>query len=145
MRLGINVKEVLTPEAAAQIAPLNLAYIGDSVFDLYVRTALVTSCAGNTGVLHIKSSGVVNARAQAAFAHGIIEELSERERNVFMRGRNAKSATVPKNMSVADYRYATAAEALIGYLFLSGQEERMDGLLALLDDKIFEENVNGQG
>ena len=117
---------------AARIAPLTLAYIGDSVFDLYVRTTLVLDKAGNTGRLHNKSSGVVNARAQAVFAHSIEDSLSEEESDIFRRGRNAKSATVPKNMSVADYRYATAVEALVGYLYLTGQTERIGALLGRL-------------
>ncbi len=136
MRLNIDVKEIVTDLQAAQMAPLTLAYIGDSVFDLYVRTALVLNKVGNNGMLHTRSSGIVNARAQAKFAHSLEADLTERELNIFMRGRNAKSATVPKNMSVADYRYATAVEALLGYLYLTGQEDRLNELLNGLKPQI---------
>ncbi|HBU12967.1 MAG TPA: Mini-ribonuclease 3 [Clostridiales bacterium] len=125
-------REAMTPERAAQLAPLTLAYVGDSVFDLFVRTMLILKETGGAGLLHKESVKLVNARAQAAFAGRIKESLTERELNVFMRGRNAKSATTPKNMSVADYRHATAAEALIGYLYLSGQHERLKELLMLI-------------
>jgi ribonuclease-3 family protein len=123
----------LTEIQAAQVSPLSLAFVGDSVFDLYVRAVLVREGAGGAGVLHSLSSGVVNARAQAVFSRGMEAGLTERERRIFLRGRNAKSATVPKNMSVADYRYATAAEALVGYLYLTGQSGRLEDLLCGLE------------
>jgi len=133
MRLDIEMGGVLSKAEAAQLPPLTLAYMGDSVFDMYVRTHLVLKNGGKAGALHLMSVKVVNAKSQAVFAHTIEGGLDEQERNIFMRGRNAKSATVPKNMSVADYRYATAAEAVIGYLYLTGQQERMNELLDKLD------------
>lgn len=124
---------VLSEEKAAQMAPLTLAYIGDSVFDLYVRTKYALNSRKNAGKLHSMSIKLVNARAQAAFAHGWIERFTEAEKEVFMRGRNAKSPTMPKNMSIADYKYATAMEALIGYLYLSGQTGRVNEILGSLE------------
>lgn len=125
--------DILSETAAAQLPPLTLAYIGDCVFELYVRTKLTLKGTGNAGTLHRESVGIVNARAQAEFAHGVENALSERERDVFRRGRNAKSGTAPKNMSVVDYRYATAVEAVVGYLYLSGQDERLEEILNGLD------------
>ena len=123
----------LDDDKARQIAPLALAFVGDTVFDLYVRTHFVISGGGGAGALHRKSSAVVNARSQAVFAHSIETLLNEDEKNIYMRGRNAKSGTIPKNMSVADYRYATAAEALVGYLYLTGRMERLKELLSHLE------------
>jgi ribonuclease-3 family protein len=133
MRLLINGTDVLTEPEAYGLPPLTLAYIGDSVYDIYVRTHFALGAKGNTGVLHALCSQVVNARAQAGFARRIEERLTEREHDIFIRGRNAKSATVPKNMSVADYRWATAIEAVAGYLYLTGRRERLAELLDMLE------------
>ncbi len=118
---------------AAQLAPLVLAFIGDTVFDLYVRSHYTLKVGGGAGALHGMSSKVVNARAQAAFAREVEPLLDEREHNVYMRGRNAKSATAPKNMDIIDYRHATAVEALIGYLYLTGRSGRILELFSKLE------------
>ena len=138
-------REHLPVQEAAQLPALSLAYIGDTICDLYVRTHLVLSQAGDVGVLHKKSAALVNARSQAALARELLPELIGLEKDVFMRGRNAKTNTVPKNMSVADYHYATALEALIGFLYLTGnlvQAERIlhrlgaqEGILASQKEK----------
>ena len=127
--LKLNAGVLLEPEAARQLSPLVLAYIGDTVFDLYVRTSLVLKRRGNAGALHRQSVAFVNARAQAQLARRIFENLDADEKDIFMRGRNAKSATVPKNMSIADYRQATALEAVLGYLYLTGHNEKMEDIL----------------
>ncbi len=130
----LDGQELMTKEAARQSNPLVLAYIGDTVWDLFVRTSLVLEGRGNAGTLHRLSSKIVNARSQANVARRIFETLSDDEKNIFMRGRNAKSATVPKNMSIADYRYATALEAVVGYLYLTGQPQKIE--------EIFKEALN---
>ncbi|MEA4853985.1 MAG: ribonuclease III domain-containing protein [Christensenella sp.] len=130
---NIKAEYIMENSKAAQVAPLTLAYIGDSVFDLYVRTKYVLNCSKKAGKLHAMSIKLVNARAQAQFAHRWLEELTEEEKEIFMRGRNAKSPSAPKNMSVADYKYATAIEAVVGYLYLTGQAERIDEMLTTLD------------
>jgi ribonuclease-3 family protein len=127
--LKLNAGVLLEPEAARQLSPLVLAYIGDTVFDLYVRTSLVLKRRGNAGALHRQSVALVNARAQAQLARRVFENLDADEKDIFMRGRNAKSATVPKNMSVADYRQATALEAVLGYLYLTGRTGKMEDIL----------------
>jgi len=120
----------ISEEKAAQMAPLALAYVGDSVYDIYVRTKLVSEHDCGAGALHSMSVGVVNAKAQADFARFVKDDLTGREKDVFRRGRNTKSITIPKNMSAADYCYATAIEAVMGYLYLSGQHERLSDLLS---------------
>ena len=123
----------LSEDKAAQVAPLTLAYIGDSVFDLYVRTKYALNSQKNAGKLHSMSIRLVNARAQAEFARRWMERFTEAEADIFRRGWNAKSPSPPKNMSIADYKYATAMEAVIGYLYLSGQMARVNEILGTLE------------
>lgn len=114
---------------AESISPAVLAYIGDTVYDLYVRTALIhASAAGNHG-LHMMATARVNAAAQAAAWRAAEPWLTEKERDVFRRGRNAHSGVVPRHASPADYRAATGFEALIGYLYLTGDDERLTALI----------------
>lgn len=133
MQFLISEEDVLDEYEASLITPLNLAFIGDSIFDMYVRTYLLINTKEKTAALHSYASSIVNAHSQAEFAHLIENGLTEKESKIFMRARNAKNATVPKNMSVIDYKYATAAEALIGWLYLTGQTERMTELLNMLN------------
>ena len=115
----------------SQLSPLVLAYIGDSIYDLVIKTWVIEQ--GNMQVnklsrfnkLNKKTSSIVKAESQSAMI-GVIEPmLSEHEEAVYKRGRNAKSYTSAKNASIGDYRRATGFEALMGYLYLSGQYERM--------------------
>ena len=107
------------------ISPLNLAYVGDSIMDLIVRTELVRAGSEPVNVMHKKASAVVNAANQSRMA-GVLEPLfTEDEAAVYRRGRNAKSATHAKNASILDYRRATGLEAVFGYLYLKGEYERL--------------------
>lgn len=106
-------------------SPLTLAFLGDCVFDLIVRTVIVERGNRAPESLHKKKSAVVKAQSQAKMAESILEELSEEELAVYKRGRNAKSYSVAKNASVADYRKATGFEALLGYLYLQDKEDRI--------------------
>lgn len=126
----------LTPEDAAQLPALALAYVGDTIFDLYVRTRLVLARHGDVGTMHRQSSQLVNAKSQAGLARELMGSLEGLEKDVFMRGRNAKTNTVPKNMSLADYHHATALEALIGFLYLTGQMERAESILGQLEPAV---------
>lgn len=124
----------MTEAAAYQMSPLALAYVGDAVWELAVRSALV--CAGETRPqrLHAAALGYVRAAGQAARLARVLERLTEREQDIVRRGRNAKSRTVPRSAQVADYRMSTGFEALFGYLHLSGQ----DGRLALVASWLLE-------
>lgn len=106
-------------------APIALAYIGDTVFDLYLRTILVSQTDLPPKELHQHASHYANAASQAAMIKNIESTLTEDEHAVFRRGRNAKSYTVPKHAKLMDYRLATGFEALLGYLYLCGHEERL--------------------
>ena len=112
-------------------SPLILAYIGDAVYEIIIRTIIVSD--GNTQVnkMHKKSSNLVKAETQANIIKAIMDDLSEEELATYKRGRNAKSYTSAKNASISDYRMATGFEALIGYLYLSGQTERMTDIVKL--------------
>lgn len=114
-----------------QYSPLVLAYIGDAVYEVYIRNMLVSK--GNMPVhkLHQQATHYVKAKAQSDIIHNIEGELTEEEVSVFKRGRNAKSATTPKNADINEYRYATGFEALIGFLYLKGSFERLTELLEL--------------
>ena len=116
--------------APGQLSPLTLAYIGDTVYDLYVRTLLVETTDATAHGLHLQAAGRVCAAAQAAAFRRVAPLLTEEEQQVFKRGRNAHMGSVPKHASIADYRAATGLEALLGYLYLSGRDARLTELMA---------------
>lgn len=111
--------------------PLVLAYIGDAVFEVYVRTYIARFGAIKPNALHKAAIGFVCAKAQANILEKIEEELSDEELNIVRRGRNANSNTIPKNASVVDYKKATAFEALIGYLFLKNDILRLEEIVKI--------------
>ncbi|MCI9428331.1 MAG: ribonuclease III [Eubacterium sp.] len=106
-------------------SPLTLAYIGDGIFDLIVRTVVVGRGNANVGNLHKKTSHVVKAQTQAKMIGQLLPYLTEEEADIYRRGRNAHSPTMAKNATMSDYRKATGLEALIGYLYLEDQLERI--------------------
>ena len=116
---------------ANQYSPLVLAYLGDAVYEILIRTIVVSEGNMQVNKLHKKSSALVKAAAQAEFLMAIEEDLTEEEHAVYKRGRNAKSFSMAKNATMKDYRMATGFEALMGYLYLSGKTERMVDLVAL--------------
>ena len=123
----IQLKELfhLEDQDLRSYSPLTLAYIGDGVYELIIRTILVKK--GNCPVnrLHKKASSLVKAGAQSAIMDVIEEELTPEELSVYRRGRNAQSPTMAKHATMADYRRATGFEALMGYLYLKEDYTRM--------------------
>ncbi len=111
-----------------EYSPLALAYIGDSVYDLFIRTKVLSKGNRHVTDMHRESVSFVKAHSQAISAYAIEGELTEDELRVLKWGRNAKS-TPPKNADVTDYRMATGFETLVGYLYISGQDERLSYLL----------------
>ncbi len=105
-------------------SPLTLAYIGDAVYDLIIRSVVVERANRSANDLHKKTVRYVKAETQAAMIMALQEELTEEEVAVYKRGRNAKSHTMAKNASMSDYRKATGFEALMGYLYLTNQTDR---------------------
>ncbi|MDC3414662.1 Mini-ribonuclease 3 [Aquibacillus sp. 3ASR75-11] len=114
-----------------QMKSLSLAYMGDAVYELYVRHHLIDKGNVKPQQLHQNAIKFVSAKSQANVILKWIktDKLNEAETSIVRRGRNAKSGSVPKNTDVQTYRYSTAFEALIGYLYLEGQQERMEQLI----------------
>ena len=116
-------------EEVRQMSPLVWAYIGDNIYELYVRMHLVQSTKLKPHYLHIKAIQYVKAGAQAEILKNIEEHLTEEEKEIVRRGRNAENHHLPKNASSTEHRYSTALEALIGYLYLTKQDERLKEIL----------------
>ena len=108
-----------------QYSPLALAYIGDSIFDLIIKTLIINEGNQQVHKLHKRASHFVQASAQSRMMRVLQEKLTEEEHAVYKRGRNAKSVSPAKNQSVTDYRRATGFEALIGYLYLKKEWKRI--------------------
>ena len=113
------------------MSPLTWAYIGDCVYELYIRTNLVNTTKLKPHALHIEAIKCVKAKAQAELLKKIHDNLTDKEKDIVRRGRNAENHHVPKNSNVQEYMHATAFEALIGYLYLTKQEERLKEILEM--------------
>ncbi len=124
----------LTEKEAGLYSPLTLAFLGDSVYELMVRSAIV-GC-GNTSVklLHSAKIQLVCAFFQARAAERLMDSFTEQEHRIFLRGRNATGNTVPHNASPADYRKATGLESVFGYLHLTGNTGRLEELFTAIWD-----------
>ena len=109
--------------------PLTWAYIGDCVYELYIRTKLVNETKLKPHELHINAIKYVKATAQAKALKKIYDDLTEKEKDIVRRGRNAENHHLPKNVDVQDYMHSTAFEALIGYLYLTKQIDRLKEIL----------------
>ena len=114
-----------------QLSPLTWAYVGDSVFELYIRTKLINETRLKPHELHIKAINYVRAKAQAEMLNKIYEKLSDEEKDIVRRGRNAENHHLPKNANVHEYMYSTAFEALIGYLYLTKDIGRVKEIIEL--------------
>ena len=127
----INERFDITSKDIRTYSPLTLAYIGDAVYDLVIRSVLVNR--GNTAVnnIHKKASAIVKAPSQAAVAASIMEELTEEEKDIYRRGRNSKPHTKAKNASTMEYLEATGLEAVVGFLYLKGDTDRALDLIKL--------------
>ncbi len=111
------------------LSPLTWAYIGDCVYELYIRTELINKTNLKPHKLHIESIKYVKAKAQAEILQNIYEELTEEEKDIVRRGRNTENHHLPKNSNVQEYMYSTAFEALIGYLYLTKNNKRLKEIL----------------
>ncbi len=121
----------IKPMEVMNLQPLVLAYIGDAVYEAYIRTMLVVNKKTNVNMLHKMSVKYVKAKSQSDTVKRIMDKLTQDEQDVVRRGRNAKSVTVPKHAEITDYRYSTGYEALIGYLYLTNQAERLLEILRI--------------
>lgn len=106
-------------------SPLTLAYIGDGVFDLVIRSLVVAGGNTRASALHRRTSQIVKARTQAQMIERLLPELTQEEAEIYRRGRNAKSPTMAKNATMSDYRKATGFEALVGWLYVRDEFPRV--------------------
>lgn len=113
------------------VSPLTWAYIGDAVYELYIRDYLIRTTNLKPHKLHIETIKYVKASAQANILYKLEQYLTEEEKEIVKRGRNTETHSAPKNADMKDYMYATAFEALIGYLYVTDQKERLDVILDL--------------
>lgn len=127
---GNKNENKLSPD---ELSALALAFVGDGVFDLFIRTKIVSS-GKKVRDLHKEAVDYVKASAQAEILKALEPELTPRESDIVRNARNAKVNTVPKHADIMDYHYSTAFEALLGYLFLSGQMERLHKILNMAFD-----------
>ena len=118
------------------LSPLTLAFLGDSVYEMFIRAKILSGGNRPANELHKIAVGYVKAKAQADAAHKIFDMLTEDELSIYKRGRNTNIHTVPKNADMADYRHATALETLIGYLYLKGENERLLTILNVAFDSL---------
>ena len=115
-----------------QLSPLTWAYVGDCVFELYIRTKLINETNLKPHNLHIESIKYVKAKAQAEILEKLMEHLNEEEKDIVRRTRNTQNHHLPKNSNVTEYMYSTAFEGLIGYLYLTKQNKRLDEIFNII-------------
>ncbi|KYH28791.1 MULTISPECIES: Mini-ribonuclease 3 [Clostridium] len=123
----------LTINEAKQLNPLVLAFVGDSAYEVFIRTYLtINNREISAHKLHLKAISFVKAHSQSEFMKNIENQLNEDELAIYKRGRNAKSGTVPKNADIQEYRIATGFEAVIGFLYITNQLDRLNELLNII-------------
>jgi len=127
----IGEGDSMKPVDINTFSPLALAYVGDAIYELYIRTLLLSHGNAPVHKLHVRSIAYVKAKAQSDTIHNMMEHLTEEELEIVRRGRNAKSGTVPKHADVTDYKYATGFETLLGYLYMKKDYQRLLEVLEL--------------
>lgn len=132
----LNASLPLTPQTARGYSPLALAFMGDSIYEAFIRTKLLLAANQSAAKLHRTAVSFVRAGAQALAMQALLPLLTEEEADIYKRGRNAHSHTVPKNADVTEYRAATGFEALMGYLYLTGQTDRLTHVMEQAYDVI---------
>ena len=119
----------ISEERARQLSPVTLAFVGDAVYSLFVREREVITADAKLNELQKRTSQIVSAKGQNELLHRIESKFTQEEEDIYHRGRNAKKSTKSKNASVAEYNASTGLEAVLGYLYLTGQYQRISELL----------------
>ena len=127
------IERAKSEEEVNMLSPLTWAYVGDCIFELYIRTNLVNKSKLKPHKLHIETIKYVKAKAQADFLKSIEDKLSDKERDIVRRARNTQNHHLPKNADPADYMYATAFEGLVGYLYLTKQDDRLKEIFEMVE------------
>lgn len=123
------IKDEKSKKNPNEMNALSLAYIGDAIYEVYIREYVLLKGNYKTNILHKRAIAYVSAKAQAKVVKNLIPELSEEEVQIVKRGRNTKTYTTPKNTRMIDYRFSTGFEALIGYLYLLKNNKRIEELI----------------
>ena len=134
-------RRIISTAEALQISPVTLAFVGDAVYSLFVRERLTLCLGGKAADLQRIAAKVVSAKGQSEFLDKILPQLTEEEEGVFRRAKNAKKATKSKSASRLEYNRSTGFEAVMGYLYLTGQDARILELLSACDEFEREERV----
>lgn len=142
MMLGITGDAL--PKPPEEMNALLLAYVGDAVYELYVRYHLLAQGIVRPNDLQKRAVHYVSAMAQAEVSRQIQTQLSDKEQDILRRGRNRRSGSVPKRVSVTDYRASTGLEALIGFWYLSGEKERLNEMMKLILERVEEASEGGK-
>ena len=129
------IKIIKNEEEINLLSPLTWAYVGDSVYELYIRTKLINETKLKPHNLHIEAIKYVKAEAQAKLLKQIEDELTDEEKEIVRRGRNAENHHLPKHANVHEYMHATAFEALIGYLYLTKQNKRLSQIFEIIEQQ----------
>ena len=130
-------REVLSEREAMQLNPVTLAFVGDAVYSLYVRERLTLEVGGKSADLQRVAAKVVSAQGQSEFLDKVLPLFTETEEDIYRRGRNAKKGTKSKSASHLEYNRSTGFEAVLGYLYLTGKDERIKELLQKSDERDF--------
>ena len=133
----LTEREILSKTEAMQLNPIALAFVGDTVYSLYVRERLALSGCGKVSQLQKVAAQVVSAKGQSVFLDKLIPLFNEEEADIFRRGKNAKKGTKSKSATSLEYNRSTGVEAVLGFLYLTGQEARIKELLAVSDVEAF--------
>lgn len=134
----LTEREVLTKTQVIQINPVTLAFVGDAVYSLFVREKLTLLVGGKTSDLQRTNATIVSAKGQSAFLDKLLPMLSEEETDVFRRAKNAKKNSKSKSASHLEYNRSTGLEAVLGYLWLLGEDGRIKELLSQIADEDFQ-------
>lgn len=118
------------------LSPLVFAYVGDAVYELYVRSLIVRKGNAPVNKMHRQSIAFVKAKAQSEIIHKLMDGLTDEEKDIVRRGRNAKSGTIPKNADVTEYKFATGFESLLGYLYLKRDFNRLLDIMKISADQV---------
>ena len=133
----LDGKESLSVAESKQINPVVLAFVGDAVYSLYVRARMATSYKGKPADFQRTAGNVVSAHAQSEFLDKLLPLFTEEEKEIFLRARNAKKGSKSKNADAGEYNRSTGLEAVLGFLYLTGQEDRIKQLLSVSDVESF--------
>lgn len=131
-------REILTDREANQINPVTLAFVGDAVYSLYVRERLTLEVGGKSADLQRTAAKIVSAQGQSEFLDKVSPLFTEQEEDIFRRARNAKKNSKSKSASHLEYNRSTGFEAVLGFLYLTGKDERIKELLQKSDERDFQ-------